>query len=252
MNIIRGFKYFFLVVIIVVVTLPRAMAAEARIAVATNFINVTKQIVPTFEKTTGHKVKVSYGSTGKLYAQIQNGAPFDVFLAADAERPKLLEENGGAVPGSRFTYAVGKLVLWSTEKGYVDQFGRILSTGDFKRLAIANPKTAPYGAAAQEVMEALGVWEHVQPRLVMGESIAQTFQFVATGNVPLGFVALAQVEAVENKGSFWRVPDKLYTPIEQQAVLLQRGADNQAAKAFFEFLQSEEIRRVITGFGYGN
>lgn len=230
-----------------------AVADEVTVAVAANFTDATRQIVPAFEKATGHTAKVSYGSTGKLYVQIENGAPFDIFLAADSKRPIRLEADMRTVPGSRFTYARGKLMLWSPEATRVDSQGVVLNVGGFERLAIANPKTAPYGLAAQQVLEALDLWKPMQPRLVRGDSIAQAFQFVATGNAPLGFVAKSQVMALPEKqrGSSWDIGQELYQPIEQQAVLLQRGADNKAARAFIEFLKGDAAREIIERFGYG-
>jgi len=229
-----------------------AHAATVDVAVAANFTAATKRLVPMFEKATGNSVRVSFGSTGKLYAQIRNGAPFGVFLAADARRPRLLAQEGVAVASSRFTYAQGKLALWSAKPGYVTG-PAMLKQADFSRIAMANPKTAPYGAAAVQVMKNLGVWTQLSPRVVQGENIAQTFQFVYTANAPLGFVALAEVKALkaDKKGSSWVVPQKLYAPIEQQAVLLKRGADNPAATAFVHFLKSPAAKRVIAGFGYG-
>jgi len=229
-----------------------AWAGTATIAVAANFTDATRDIVPLFEKASGHTVKVSYGSTGKLYAQIENGAPFDVFLAADIKRPSKAEKIGLAVKGTRFTYAKGKLVLWSATPGrFVDGGGAFLKTGGLRRTAIANPKTAPYGLAAKQVMEHLGLWKTLQPTLVQGDSIAQTFQFVATGNAEVGFVALSQVLAWPGKGTSWEIPEADYAPIAQQAVLLKRGRDNPAAQAFLEFLKGPAARAVITRYGYG-
>lgn len=229
-----------------------AWAGSATIAVAANFTDATRDIVPLFEKATGHTVKVSFGSTGKLYAQIENGAPFDVFLAADIKRSAKAENTGLAVKGTRLTYAKGKLVLWSAQPGRFTDGGEFLNTGGFKRLAIANPKTAPYGIAAQQVMEHLGLWQSLQPTLVRGDSIAQTFQFVVSGNAQAGFVALSQVRAwKDSQGSLWEIPEGDYAPIAQQAVLLKRGQDNPAARAFLTFLKGEEARTVMTRYGYG-
>ncbi|RCX32046.1 molybdate ABC transporter substrate-binding protein [Thioalbus denitrificans] len=230
-----------------------AMAAEVNAAVAANFTAAMKEIVTAFEAATGHKVLASYGSTGKLYAQIVNGAPFGLFLAADAARPKRLEEEGKAVPGSRFTYAVGRLVLWSPAPDRVDGEGTVLKSGEFSRLAIANPKTAPYGTAAMEVLEGLGLEAAVSDRLIRGDSITQTYQFVASGNAELGFVALSQVALLpeEKVGSRWLVPQSLYAPLQQQAVLLKEGAGNPAAVALAEYLKSPAARAVIEAYGYG-
>jgi molybdate transport system substrate-binding protein len=229
-----------------------AAAGEAQIAVAANFTAPMKAIIALFEEDAGHSVKASYGSTGKLYAQIKNGAPFEALLAADQKRPELLEEEGVAVPGSRFTYAVGSLVLWSADADKVDDGPALLESGDFNKLSIANPKLAPYGAASMEAMDALGVKDAVESKLVMGENIAQTYQFVDTGNADIGFVALSQVmEGGEiTKGSGWIVPGDLHEPIRQDAVILQRGKDNPAVVALFEYLKGEQARGVIREFGY--
>jgi molybdate transport system substrate-binding protein len=229
--------------------LPLAGADEVRIAAAANFTSTMNSLKPLFEKQRGHQVVVSYGSTGKLYTQIINGAPFDILLSADDERPLQLEREGYSVPGSRFTYAVGQLTLWSSDPSLVDAKGHVLRGAHFTRLAIANPKTAPYGAAALEVLTALGLHQQVKPRLVQGDNIAQTWQFVATGNAQLGFVAHAQVIEA-NKGSWWQVPQSLYTPIRQDAVLLKQGAGNPAATAFLDFLRGSAARGVIERSGY--
>lgn len=228
------------------------VAEEAFIAVAANFTDATRKLAPMFEQASGHTVRVSYGSTGKLYAQIANGAPFEVFLAADTRRPALAEQAGLAVTGSRFVYARGRLALWSTRPALFTDGAAWLKAGDFRHLALANPKTAPYGLAAQQVMEHLGLWSALSPRLVRGDSIAQTFQFVATGNAEAGFVACSQVKAwKQQNGSLWEIPQEYYAPIDQSAVLLKKGADNPAARAFLDFLNSDSARRVITDFGYG-
>lgn len=227
-------------------------AGEVSVAVAANFTDATRDIVPLFEKASGHTLKVSFGSTGKLYAQIEHGAPFEVFLAADSKRPQKAEAEELAVEGSRFTYAQGKLALWSSRAGLFADAEAYLREAPFQRAAIANPKTAPYGLAAQQVMEQLGVWAQLQRKLVRGDSIAQTFQFVATGNTEVGFVALSQVKAWKGEGgTLWAIPQAYYAPIEQQAVLLKRGADNEAARAFLDFLQGDEARAVIRAYGYG-
>jgi len=230
-----------------------AQAEQVTVAVAANFTDTTKAIVPKFEQATGHTARVSYGSTGKLYAQIENGAPFDVFLAADVRRPNLLEKKGTAVEGTRFTYARGRLVLWTPGDKLNGEGDAVLENGDFGKLAMANPKTAPYGLAAKQVMERLGLFGTLGSKLVRGDSIAQAFQFVATENADLGFVALSQVRALPpaQRGSSWTIPAKLYAPIEQQAVLLEHGADNPAAAAWLDFLQSDSAREIIEGFGYG-
>ena len=229
-----------------------ASADEAQIAVAANFTAPMKAIIQQFEADTDHTVKASYGSTGKLYAQIKNGAPFEALLAADQKRPTLLEEEGVGVPGTRFTYAVGALVLWSAKPGVAEDGEELLKTGDFNKLAIANPKLAPYGAAAMETMDALGVKAALEPKLVMGENIAQTYQFVDTGNAEVGFVALSQVmqDGEITKGSGWIVPGDLHAPIRQDALILQKGKDNPAVTALFDFLKGERAHGVIREFGY--
>jgi len=234
------------------VGISSAYAGEVSVAVAANFTDAMRDIVPLFEKASGHKVKVSFGSTGKLFAQIEHGAPFQVFLAADSKRPMKAEQQNLAVTGTRFTYAMGKLALWSSKADAFADGEAFLKKGNFNHVAMANPKTAPYGLAAQQVMEQLGVWKSLQGKLVRGDSIAQTFQFTATGNAEVGFVALSQVKAwKKNKGSEWEIPQSYYAPIEQQAVLLKKGSDSAAAKAFLDFLKSPEARTVITGYGYG-
>ncbi len=229
-----------------------ALAAQTTIAVAANFTDATRDIVSLFEKATGHTVKVSFGSTGKLFSQIEHGAPFEVFLAADEKRPVKAEDEGLAVVGSRFTYAQGKLALWSAEPGLFQDGEAYLKQGDFQRAAIANPKTAPYGLAAQQVMEHLNIWQQLKGKLVRGDSIAQTFQFTATHAAKVGFVALSQVKGWKGApGSFWEIPQSYYVPISQQAVLLKKGENNPAARAFLVFLKSPEAQSIITGYGYG-
>jgi molybdate transport system substrate-binding protein len=228
-------------------------AAEVRVAVAANFTAAVETIGKQFERATGYRLLVSSGSSGKLVAQIQNGAPFDVFLSADAERPAALEATGAAVPRSRFTYAVGKLVLWSPRPAFVDARGDVLAHGEFAHLAIANPQTAPYGAAARQALQKLGLWERLAAKLVQGEDIAQTLQFVSSRSADLGFVALAQLRAtgLDAQGSSWLVPQDLYAPIDQQAVLLTRAAANPAAAAFLDFLRGPAARTLIESLGYG-
>jgi molybdate transport system substrate-binding protein len=229
----------------------RARAAQVSIAVAANFTDAARHIVPLFEKATGHTARISYGSTGKLYAQIEHGAPFEVFLAADTRRPVMAERAGLAVPGSRFVYARGKLVLWSATPALFSDGEAYLQAADFARLAMANPKTAPYGFAARQVMEHLGIWSRLRPRLVRGDSIAQTFQFVATGNAQAGFVAGSQLTSWQGEaGSVWSIPATYYAPIEQAAVLLKKGGSNPAARAFLDFLKGDAAREVIGRYGY--
>ncbi len=225
-------------------------ADTIRIAVASNFANTLRDIADTFEQQTGHSLKITPGSTGKHFAQISNGAPFDIFLAADKRRPALLEKQGLGVPGSRFTYALGRLVLWSPLPGKVDTEGNVLTHRDIKRLAIANPQLAPYGRAARDVLEARGLWKALQAKMVYGENVAQAFQFVASGNAELGFIAFSQLvrHGKSPEGSWWVVPSAYYQPIEQQALLLRETA---ATRAFMLFLQSPQTRADIKARGYG-
>ena len=228
---------------------PLLCADEIRVAVASNFRPAMTAAAERFRHGSGHVVTLIPGSTGKHYAQIRNGAPFDAFYAADSERPSRLEREQRSVPGSRFTYAVGRLVLWSPDAGLVDPGGEVLASGRFRHLAIANPDLAPYGAAARSVLRSLGLWELLAPRLVRGENIAQVFQFVISGNAELGFVARSQLETPgsEFAGSSWQPPPELYPPIEQQAVLLR---DTPAGRAFMRFMQGEEARAIIRAYGY--
>lgn len=229
-----------------------ALADDVQVAVAANFTAPMKLIAADFEKDTGHKAVLTFGATGKFYAQIIHGAPFEVFLAADDETPAKLEKEGVAVNGSRFTYATGKLVLWSAQPGVVDAQGEVLKKGDFKKIAIAAPKLAPYGAAAVETMNKLGLQVVLEPKLVQGESIGQAFSFVSTGNAELGFIALSQVYegGKIRSGSAWIVPDSLHSPIRQDAVLLAKAKDNKAAVQLMVFLKTEKARAVIRSFGY--
>lgn len=231
-----------------------ALADVAQLAVAANFMAPMQKIATSFEAGSGHKLQLVSGSTGKFYAQIKNGAPFDLLLAADDETPARLEQEGAAVAGSRFTYATGKLALWSASPDRVDAKGEVLRQGKFAHLALANPKLAPYGRAAQETLQALGLSEALQSKLVMGENIAQAQQFVATGNAELGFVALSQVwrDGKFTSGSAWLVPEKLHTPIRQDVVLLQHGRNNAAAAALLKYLQSDATKAVIASYGYAN
>lgn len=230
-----------------------ASAEEAIVAVAANFADVVEQLKSQFEDNSGHTLTVTIGSTGKLYAQVVNGAPFDVLLAADQVRPARLEQEERAVPGSRFTYAIGRVTLWSADPGRIGTDGAVALGNGFRHLAIANRGLAPYGAAAMEILESLGLAHDLSPKIVMGEDIGQTFALVATGNAELGFVALSYVLAPQNKnpGSRWDVPVDLYTPIRQDAVLLEHGAGNAAAEAFMQFLQSDHARGTIERLGYG-
>ncbi|MFO7276702.1 MAG: molybdate ABC transporter substrate-binding protein [Pseudomonadota bacterium] len=231
--------------------LPSAAAANAQsavVAVSANFTDTAKELWALFEKETGHRVVLSFGSTGQLYAQISQGAPYDVFLAADDERTKTAIEAGFAVEGTEFTYATGRLVLYSSDPGFVTGEDT-LRKGEFQRLAIANPTAAPYGAAAIETLKALGVYEALAPKIVQGVSITQVYQFVDTGNAEVGFVALSQINGRE-KGSSWLVPQNLHAPIAQNAVLLKHGEKNPVAREFLSFLRGEKARAVIEKFGY--
>jgi molybdate transport system substrate-binding protein len=230
------------------VTRPAA-AAEINVAVAANFTEASKEIAAAFERKTGNKVLLSFGSSGQFYTQITQDAPFQVFLSADQERPEKAVAEGLAVPDSRFTYAVGKLVLWSRDPKVVTG-ADTLKQGNFSKVAIANPAAAPYGAAAIETMKALNVYDTLQPKIVQGNNIAQTFQFIDTGNAELGFVALSQV-VDHSEGSRWLVSANLYAPIKQDAVLLKKGAGNEAAKAFIDFLKGPEAAAIEAKFGYG-
>jgi molybdate transport system substrate-binding protein len=227
-------------------------ADDVSVAVASNFTGAINRLAPEFERATGNKLVVSFGATGKFYAQIKNGAPFDVLLSADDETPRKLEKDGLGIAGTRFTYAVGQLVLWSPKKDLIDDKGEVLKRGGFQHLAIANPKTAPYGAAAEQVMRKLGVWSSLQPKLVQGESITQAFLFASSGNAALGFVALSQVRALpaEQTGSYWIVPREMHDPLRQDAVVLKPGADKPAARALLEFLRSAKAKSVMEDLGY--
>ena len=229
-------------------------AAEINVAVAANFTAPMNAIAAEFAKDTGHQAKLAFGGSGKLYAQIRNGAPFQVFLSADEEKPAKLEQEGLAVAGSRFTYAIGSLVLWSANPDYVDARGDVLKHGKFNKLAIANPRLAPYGKAAIEALTGMGLLDTLTPRLVQGENIAQTYQFVGTGNAELGFVALSQImkNGIISNGSAWIVPAKLHTPIRQDAVILSSAKDDPAAKALMQYLKGDKARAIIKSYGYGN
>ena len=228
-----------------------AMAEDVQIAVAANFAGPMQKIARQFQQATGYRAILSFGSTGKFYTQIKNGAPFDVLLSADTATPERLERENEAVSGSRDTYAIGKLVLWSPQSNFVDKMGQALITGRYDHIAIANPKVAPYGMAAQQTMQKLNLWWNLQSKLVQGENIGQTHQFIETGNAELGFVALSQIQGDgKMSGSYWLVPQKLYRPLAQQAVLLSKARDNAAAKAFLSFLKSTRTRDVIKSYGY--
>jgi molybdate transport system substrate-binding protein len=227
-----------------------ASAGEFNAAVAANFASAAQEIGASFEARTGHKAVFSFGSTGQLFTQIVHGAPFDVFLAADRERPKEAIKDGLAVAGTRFTYATGRIALFSKDRTLV-KGESTLKGGDFSKIAVANPVTAPYGAAAVEVMKALGVYERHRGKIVQGNNIAQAYQFVETGNAELGFVSLSQIAGMD-EGSRWIVPASLYALIAQDAVLLEHGAANEAAGAFLSFLQGSEARAIKEKYGYGS
>lgn len=229
-----------------------AQADEVSVAVAANFTAPMQRIAADFEKATGHKAQLVFGSTGKFYAQIKSGAPFQVLLAADDETPTRLVKEGDGVAGSQFTYAIGKLVLWSPKPGFVDDKGEVLKSGKFEHLSIANPKLAPYGLAAVETMKALGLADALQPRLVTGESIGQAQQFVVSGSAELGFIAFAQIHK-DGKlidGSYWLVPGKYHSPIRQDAVVLDKGKGSAAATALLGYLKSDAAKAVIKAYGY--
>ena len=227
-------------------------ADEVQVAVAANFTAPMQQIATQFEKDSGHKATLAFGATGKFYAQIVNGAPFEILLSADDETPARLEKEGLGIVGSRFTYAIGTLVLWSANPTLVDTKGEILKSGDFKHLALANPKTASYGTAAVEAMTKLGLMTSLQPRFVQGENISQTQQFIMSGNAELGFVALSQVykDGKIAGGSAWIVPANLYQPIQQDAVLLSKGKNKPAAFALLAYLKGDKARAIIKSYGY--
>ena len=231
---------------------PTTWAASTLVAVAANFSKPMTEIAAEFKKATGHTAKLSFGSTGKFVSQIENGGPFEVLLSADEKAPQRLVDSGLAVADSQFIYALGRLVLWSAKPGYVDDQGKILTKGGFKHLAVADPKLAPYGAAAVEVLKKMGLFEKLQPLFVQGENIAQTFQFVSTANAELGFIALSQV--IENgkiaKSSGWIIPGDYYAPIRQGAVLMKKGAENPAAPALLDYLKSAPALAIIEKYGY--
>jgi molybdate transport system substrate-binding protein len=227
-------------------------AEEALVAVAANFSAPMQQIAASFQKDTGHQLKMSFGATGGIYAQIKNGGPFDVFLSADQITPQKLEAEGLGVAATRFNYATGQLVLWSKQDGLVDEKGQVLRGKNIQRIALANPKLAPYGVAAWEAMTALGLLEELKPKMVQGDNIAQTYQFVSTQNAQVGFVALSQVFANGQltSGSAWIVPPHLYKPIRQDVILLKNGKDNSAAKALLIYLKGEKAKAVMKSYGY--
>ncbi|MDR9753691.1 molybdate ABC transporter substrate-binding protein [Pseudomonas sp. SZMC_28357] len=229
-----------------------AHADDVQVAVAANFTAPVQAIAAEFEKDTGHKLVASFGATGQFYTQIKNGAPFEVFLSADDTTPLKLEKEGDTVKGSRFTYAIGTLALWSAKDGYVDAKGKVLSDNAYQHLSIADPKTAPYGLAATQVLGKLNLTDKVKDKLVTGQNITQAFQFVSTGNAELGFVALSQIykDGKVTSGSAWIVPAELHEPIKQDAVILTKGKDNAAAKALVEYLKGPKAAAIIKSYGY--
>ena len=229
-----------------------AWAGEVSVAVAANFTAPMKKIAADFEKDTGHKAHLAFGATGAFYTQIKNGAPFAILLAADDETPAKIEKEGLGVAGTRFTYATGKLVLWSKKAGFVDSKGQVLKLGQFDKIAIANPKLAPYGAAAMQVLNQMGLTDAIAPKVVEGANIGQTFQFASSENAALGFVALSQVfeNGVIKDGSGWIVPTSMYSPIKQDAMVLNPGKDSEAATALMKYLRGEKAKAVILSFGY--
>jgi len=243
------FLFQFFIYTLFTLAIISAYAGEVHIAVATNFTLPVEKLKPLFQKIYGHQILISTGSTGQLYAQIQHGAPFEVFLAADMSRPQKISEQSGTQP---FVYAIGRLVLWSPKNDFVDEKGAILRKNSITYLAIANPKTAPYGVAAQQVIEKLGLSKTLQSKIVHGNSIAHAYQFVTTGSAELGFIAFSQYKQRDEseKGSYWLVPQDLYIPIEQGAILLKKGIHNPAAQDFITFLRSPIAREVIESFGY--
>ena len=255
---LRFRRFLWLVIILsAAVVLATAKAEEVTVAVATNFTAPMQKIAQAFEQDTGHKALLAFGATGKFYAQIKNGAPFAVLLSADDETPARLEKEGVAIAGTRFTYAVGRLALWSKNPSLVDDKGQVLLSNNtdknnFKKLAIADPKLAPYGAAAIEVIERMGVIDKVRSKLVQGDSISQAFQFVMTENAELGFVALSQIsiDGRITQGSAWVVPQNLYTPLKQDAVLLPFGKHNSAAIALMKYMRTERAQTIIRSYGY--
>ncbi|NGZ10226.1 MAG: molybdate ABC transporter substrate-binding protein [Nitrospira sp. LK70] len=236
---------------VIAYAVPPAFAEPVLVAVAANFVPPFREVAVEFEKATGHSLKVAAGSSGNFYTQIKNGAPFDVFFSADNERPKLLEQEGFGVKDSRFTYAIGRVVLWSPNADLV-KGDETLRSKNFKRLAMANPKTAPYGVAAMQALQKLELWDSLQPHIVMGENLGQTIGFVESGNAQLGFVALSQVmdPKLKGKGSHWHVPTNLHEPIQQDVILLVKGKDNPAAKALMEFMGSPQSKEIIQRYGY--
>lgn len=246
MQIVRALTSIFIVTII---ALPQLFSVELTVAVAANFAEPLEVLASEFEARNGHRIIAVTGATGKLYTQIRQGAPFDVLLAADTKHAQLLEESGLAIKGSRFTYAIGKLVLYSQQAHYIDDSGKRLVQGQFKRLALANPEVAPYGLAAKEYLVTSGLWQNLQDKLVLGQDLGQAYQFVATGNAELGFVSLSQMRSKgkQRVGSYYEIPQRYYAPLAQQAVSLNAG---KPAADFLQFLRGPVARKIIRSFGY--
>ncbi|MFJ2536588.1 molybdate ABC transporter substrate-binding protein [Pseudomonas sp. NPDC087614] len=238
--------------LLAVFAIGAVQADEVQVAVAANFTAPIKAIAADFEKDTGHKLVAAYGATGQLYTQIKNGAPFEVFLSADDTTPEKLENEGEIVKGSRFTYAIGTLALWSAKEGYVDAKGDVLKNNEYQHLSIANPKTAPYGLAATQVLATLKLGEATQAKIVEGQNITQAYQFVSTGNAELGFVALSQIykDGKVSSGSAWIVPATMHDPIKQDAVILNKGKNNAAAQALVDYLKGPKAAAIIKSYGY--
>ncbi|NBF15217.1 molybdate ABC transporter substrate-binding protein [Pseudomonas sp. Fl4BN2] len=249
---VRSFTPGALAALIGCLAVTGVQADEVQVAVAANFTAPIQAIASDFEKDTGHKLIAAYGATGQFYTQIKNGAPFEVFLAADDSTPEKLEKEGDIVPGSRFTYAIGTLALWSAKDGYVDDAGKVLEKNQFKHLSIANPKAAPYGLAATQVLAKQGLTDKVKDKIVEGQNITQAYQFVSTGNAELGFVALSQIfkDGKVSHGSAWIIPESMHDPIKQDAVILKKGENNPAAKALTEYLKGPKAEAIIKSYGY--
>ncbi|WP_222833018.1 molybdate ABC transporter substrate-binding protein [Pseudomonas sp. SC3(2021)] len=241
-----------LVSLLAVFAIGTVQADEVQVAVAANFTAPIQALAADFEKDTGHKLVAAYGATGQFYTQIKNGAPFEVFLSADDTTAEKLEKEGDSVKGSRFTYAIGTLALWSAKEGYVDAKGDVLKKNEYQHLSIANPKAAPYGLAATQVLEKLKLTEATKAKIVEGQNITQAYQFVSTGNAEVGFVALSQIykDGKVSSGSAWIVPASLHDPIKQDAVILNKGKDSAAAKALVEYLKGPKAAAVIKSYGY--
>ena len=258
MNLARTICLLASVALMGMVFFPQAQAEPLSVAVASNFTHPMKALVQAFETQSGHKVRVSFGSSGKFYAQIKHGAPFQVFLSADQTKPSALEKEDWAVSGSRFTYATGRLALWSSKENFIDEHINALKNGQFNKLALANPKLAPYGVAAVQVLNSLNLTESSQHKWVKGENIAQTYQFVSTGNSDLGFVALSQIINLDKThdnngikhGSAWLIPSDLHQAIRQDAILLKRGKNSQAAQQFITFMKTPKAKNIINRYGY--